>query len=391
VHKTRTRNTILTAVGFAAWLAYVLACAPAFSPDDTKVLFPSLDPKTAATTLAMYDRTTNTTRTLLVPRDRRQASQRGEGHDGMSLGSAWTPDGQRAIGFWAESTEELRVAIIPIKGAEPVRLLTIPNLDDVPQLVVQKLAILGGSLFVTTKEDVVRVDLATGDTTSKPLAGQPLLQSRGGRLYYLKDLMDKPERELRKWEFGRLDPDTLTPTAAFQSEERVARFWEVSADGSRLAVQQEVDTVWHIVVLAGTRVERRIPVGTRESQVLPFNMTWSRDGSTIYTTYQKVGDKGLSEFGILELPVNGSAPRRTPLFSMTLADDENLGGFQLDLSHDRRTVAASSTFLALSGNKNDMKPEDCALYLVDLSRADRRVTKIAIPMPQAARTEPAGK
>ena len=62
---TRTRDTALTVIGFAAVLLYILACV-SFSPDDSKVLFPSNDPKTGGTVLAVYDRGAHTTRALLA-------------------------------------------------------------------------------------------------------------------------------------------------------------------------------------------------------------------------------------------------------------------------------------------------------------------------------------
>jgi hypothetical protein len=55
---------------------------------------------------------------------------------------------------------------------------------------------------------------------------------------------------------------------------------------------------------------------------------------------------------------------------------------QVDVSHDGKTLAAASTYLQMSsGSKvqRRLKPEDVALYFIDLSRPDRKVTKVPIP------------
>ena len=391
VNKTGVRNTILTVIAFAAWLAYILACAPAFSPDDTKVLFPSIDPRTGATTLAMYDRTSQATRTLLVPRDSRQRESVGESHDGMSLASAWSPDGQQAIALWAESKEDLRVAVIPIAGREPVRLIDVPDMDNATDVVLRAPAILGGRLVVSTKKAITRVDLLTGDRTSGEGGGAEV-QARGGRLYYARDLPRESDKAPQKWEFGRLDADTLAMTPVLQSEEKVSGFFAVSGDGARLAIEQEGDDdTWSVLVFAGPRLERRIPLGTKQAPVALFNMIWSATNAVLYATYQKVNDNLPDEFGVAEVALDGTPPRYTPLFSASISLDNSGGVFQLDLSHDGRTLAAASTFLGIMGDdKGRMRPEDLALYLVDLSRPDRRVTKVAIPLPPPEKTA-AGK
>jgi hypothetical protein len=384
VNTTGLRNTALTVVGLAAWLLYILACGPAFSPDDKKVLFPSIDARTGATTLAMYDRAAKTTRTLFVPRDSEQAGSVGEEHDGMSISSAWSPDGRQAIAYWAESKEDLRIAVIPIAGGDAVRLLYVPDVGDATRVVTFPPAIVGGRLFVPMKERVVRIELATGERTSKE-AGLASVVEQGGRLFYSRDLPRASDKEPQRWEIGRLDPETLAATPIVQSDEKSSGVFGVSEDGSRLAVEQEED-VWSILVFDGARMTRRIPLGTKEAPIVLFNLIWSRDNSRLHAAYGKETPDAPNEFGVAEVPVDGTAPQYTPLFRAEISPDDSGGVFQVDLSHDGRTLAAASTFLALFGDHRDrVKPEDLALYLVDLSRRDRRVTKIAIPVPPAKR------
>ena len=60
------RNAALALVGLLALTIYILACT-SFSPDDTKVLYPSFDQATGAIGMAVYDREARTSETLFVP------------------------------------------------------------------------------------------------------------------------------------------------------------------------------------------------------------------------------------------------------------------------------------------------------------------------------------
>jgi hypothetical protein len=53
--------------------------------------------------------------------------------------------------------------------------------------------------------------------------------------------------------------------------------------------------------------------------------------------------------------------------------------FQGAISHDGKAAAVASTYLAC-GDKG-LKPDDCALFLVDLKDPNRKVTRVPIPMP----------
>ena len=52
---------------------------------------------------------------------------------------------------------------------------------------------------------------------------------------------------------------------------------------------------------------------------------------------------------------------------------------QAAISHDGKTAAIASTYLACS--EKEFKAADCALFIVDLSNPKWKVTKVPIPMP----------
>jgi hypothetical protein len=374
-------DLVLTLVGFAAWLIYILACGPSFSPDDTKILYPSIDPKTGATALALYDRAAGTSRALLVPPlDRGKSGSRSERHEGMALATTWTPDGARAVALWAESDDVLRVAVVPVAGASPVRLLRIDDLGDAAfDVIVGGPAIHGGHLFVSKDEEVRRIDMETGESASKDVGGETVVVTARDRLHYYRELETK-EGQPERWEFGQMDPETFALTPAFTSDVKAEHFWVVSDDGARIVAESESPCT--MAIIAGGKVERRLEIGTDGNGVVCGRPVWSRDGATLYAPYRRRAKEGQVEYGVMEVPVSGGAPRYTPLFGATGTGDINdMTIFQIALSHDQKTVAAPSTFIALNSDQGKVKPDDVALFLVDLSRADRRVTRVAIPAP----------
>jgi hypothetical protein len=82
----------------------------------------------------------------------------------------------------------------------------------------------------------------------------------------------------------------------------------------------------------------------------------------------------------MEIPFSEAPPRELTLINDAPGQDEALAYyFQAAISHDGKTAAIPSTYLACT--EEEFKPADCALFLVDLSDAKWKVTKVPIPMP----------
>ena len=280
---TETRNWILGGIGLLGLVLYILACV-SFSPDDSKVLYPSFDPKTVGMVMAMYDRSTRTSRALLTfPAN----------DDGPLIRPFWTPDGSDAVALWREEHDEV---------------LRIAGLVD-----------------------------------TRSLALTPLFEA--------SDLDD-------------------------------ASVFAVSRDGTRLAVLSESENSRDplISVFQNGRLLRKLPMDSETNGIDEIGtFEWSKDGNTLYCIYAKNLHKGDShQFGIVEVRADGSAMRAIPLFSGDIGRfDEDIFVSQLDISHDGKTLALASTY----HGGPDFKPEDLALYFIDLSRADRRITMVPIPLP----------
>jgi hypothetical protein len=82
----------------------------------------------------------------------------------------------------------------------------------------------------------------------------------------------------------------------------------------------------------------------------------------------------------MEIPLGAAPVRETTL--ITAAPSENDSDetcFQGSVSHDGKTFAVDSTYLACIEPR--FKARDCALFFVDLRSPNRKVTKVPIPMP----------
>jgi hypothetical protein len=80
------------------------------------------------------------------------------------------------------------------------------------------------------------------------------------------------------------------------------------------------------------------------------------------------------EFGVLEIPLNEQPLRWIPIFHDSNLNN-TLGQAQGSLSHDGRTWAVATTFI------ENLKPDNYALYLVDVSRSKPKITKVPIAQP----------
>jgi len=375
---TRTRDAALTVIGLAAVLLYILACA-SFSPDDSKVLFPSNDPETGGTVLAVYDRGAHTTRALLA-----FPPPSGDNNDGCVIRPAWTPDGSHVVALWGDNDDEFRITVLPISGKGPMRMLVVKDVKgDMPSAMLVPPPIVGSQMFSGEDGQIRRVDLQSGVTLVKKVEGDFLLMGQRDRVYYGRELPEAGAKGPRA-EIGLVDADTLALTPLFETTGTGGDppYFAVSRDGARVALAGEKDSVPQILVFEGNQLRNTIPIGSKTDEIDIGFFQWSRDASTLYGAFRtKVADSEY-KLGVLEVPAAGGAARQIPLFRVTGKEDSDVQALQVDVSHDGKTLAAASTYLQTSsGSKSQqrLKPEDVALYFIDLSRPDRKVTKVPIP------------
>ena len=208
--------------------------------------------------------------------------------------------------------------------------------------------------------------------------------AKGNQLYYIARLEAAEDDVI---ELGRIDPERLSRNPIFQLKEEECGepfgFAAANGNGTRFALTAKHGNIPHILLVRGNALEKSIPVLDEDIDI--GNLEWSPDEQTLYVAYVKdLDEDSLGQYGILEVPVNGGSMRNIPLFTGKKEEDGDTLIFQIALSADGQRIAATSACL------DGVKPEDHALYLVDLSSFKRDVTKIAIPLPAGSETT-AGK
>jgi hypothetical protein len=381
------RNSILGLIAMAALSLYVLACSTAFSPDDQHVLYPAFDAQSGAVGIADYDRSSSRSEMLFLPatvKDGDVASS-----EPWLMRPQWLPDGRNIVVAWAGegpgSDHDLTLAVLPF-GAMPrtTRMYHLTDMKDVAARLVLPLPMVGNRLFLfSASNSIVRLDLMTGACTRHAFAdarGDIVLypSPRQDAVFYVEQRKDDSHGA----EFGRINADTLarTPLMSFTNEPADGGFLGCSADGKRVAIAEKTDAGLRLVVLdAGKQVFTQMLTSTNED-VKFGSFGLSPRGDALLASYVEThAGETNSTLGLMEVPFNDAPKRRTVLLKTTKLKDEAALYTQAGVSHDGKTAAVATTYLACEDD--DFKRADCALFLVDLSDPNRKVTKVTIPIP----------
>ncbi len=374
---------VLSLTALAALVVFIIACT-SFSPDDSKVLFSTYDPEAQAYGVGLYDRSTRATTTLFVPQEHQSDSSRGEP---ALIRAQWLADGRHILVSWGRDVEDddLDLAVLPYGHVGPTRFIHLEGLDEGVSQMRMPLATAGGHLFLRGESNtLVRVNLLTGEVSQRAVSKDivPHASPGGDRAFYLSQI----DEDDSKWEFGLIDADTweLKPTARFELDESLkdVELAAVSPDG-KWAIGHQEDPP-QVLFLEGGEVKRRVALGGEGEEVNVSVFAISTQNQTAYAPYWKKtkGDTDI-EAGILELPFPDGQPRRVPLIGR-IKSGEGAGAwcFQPSVSHDGKTLAIASTYL-VAGDAQVAK-SDCALFLVDLSDPERKVTRVPVPWPPDA-------
>jgi phosphate transport system substrate-binding protein len=362
----------LLAVAAIAVLAGIFACRPAWSPDSKRLLFSAVDE--GGRLVACYDRASGKVERLYVPPTRHQF-----------VNAMWSEDGQRAVilsGSGRSNPVTVAVAQLAVPATEPKVVQTV--VTDTGALDGDALVaaiVVKGYLFFST-DSIMRVNLATGETTiTKGGRGERLAVVRCGEgLGYVQHQISKNTAVRGDWEVGQLDPETLQrspllrsksfpdmdlqPRPAFSLDlERIAL---PTADGNALVVFREGKVEWTMAL--GPKL-----------QVQVNDIQWARHGGSLYASLCRMREQGGLTWSLFESTIGGSVQREVKLFASELPNmldnaDRRLG---LAISPDGKVAALTTAYVPLA-------LADHGLYLVDLTKGKRKVTKL--PFPQASGT-----
>ena len=392
--RERLLHAVLAVVGIGALTAYLVACRPAWSPDGSKLLFPYFNPKTEKVGVALFDRETRKTSSLLVCEPK-------PGKKVTWVQAQWDRAGERAIVVQVEDADvRLHLLVRPVDPPGPTRTFAVPvhELSPFPGVPLPE---VDGNVFISDKEYLIRVDLETGKTDREGVEGEPVLVGTKNRIYYLRMVPAKAAAEGEEktdgaakddYELGTVDANRLVLKPVSRLPEKdvgeVLPFFALSPDGSVVAMTGRKEGTIRLLLVARGRLQKSIPLKLASKANVVGNLEWSRDGKTIYVALirnAKEQEQRPAQFCIGEISAETGAMRVTPLLHARIGGtaDDGIASlyFQIALSPDGKTIAASPTLLGLSGAEGPTleHENDRALYLVDLTTAGRIITKVPIP------------
>jgi hypothetical protein len=384
MRKPMVWNSTAALAGLGALLVYILACT-SFSPDDSKVLYVTVNPQSGLTAVAVYDRKTAKSELLFEPSTRDVA---GSGAAKPALmRPQWLDGGHDFLVNWMvgadNDTEPLNLAVVPFDRRGPTRTIVLTNLEKGGwgvRLAYWPTPVVGSNVFLSGETNsLIRLNLITGEmrvqTNQQILI--PFPSPDNDRLFYLGGARDSNGPA----EFGLLNPETFARTPLFQFKDDIALDSVVlSRDAKKFAYQLDNESPPIIHLLETGQPARTVSLASLGEKTAINIRQFSSKGDILYGSFNSFTDRDHETYGLVEIPLDGSAIRKTTLISDSeIEDKKNLTVFQIDLSHDGKTVAVESLWMAY-GDK-PIKAEDCALFLVDLGDPQRKVTKVPIPLP----------
>ncbi len=380
-----SRNSALALFGLGALVTAIVACT-SFSPDDTKILYPSLDAASGAIGMAVYNRETKKSEMLFVPIKRTGDSLTNQVTSPELFRGHWL-DNRRVVLAWSagnDDEEGLSIATLPVGGGSAFKQYQLPHEKDQNSTLTQPLSVVGDRLFLMQqKTNLARLHLDSGIVETTPLGTDSgdflLLPGLDGKsLFYLGSThgADSPTA------FGRLDPVSLkrTPVLTFTNEFAEHSFYIYDARGRTLAFLGKSDDSNELVVLRAGKPEFRRTLGTTNGGYAFGNAAFNRDVDRLWATFRKEAGSNSVAYGLMEIPLSDAPTTETILFTSNEADKSDaVMYFQAGFSHDGKTAAISTAYLACAGS--NFKPGNCALFLIDLAGRERKVTRVEIPLP----------
>ncbi len=397
--KRNPLHTALGIIGLLGALLYVLACRPSWSPDSSKVLFTYRNPQTDQCGVAVYNRATGAVTSLF--------SREFTGNDSHYIPSAvWASDGRRAIVVWGE-TQDIKkkntatretdtvtagwphVQVFPIGVKGETRDIKLRDFQPDDAIYVLPPVESQGKLYLgkTGVGAFMQLDLKSGKKKLRDLEDERelIFYNRHGRVAYAREGAESSD----DLEFGALDPRNLRLHALFTLKKQALVPYGVTdyevllafePHGARLAMPAlGADQRDMILICNDGGLERVLKPEMPVKAYRLGNLEWSRDGKTLYgTVITPTENEKIRQYSLAEIPVEGGPVRLAPIVRSTISADDSWMQFQISLSPDGETIAASTAHF----DKGDVAPAGRGLFLVDLRDPHRKVTRIQYPPMQ---------
>jgi hypothetical protein len=388
---TPVRNSILSILALAGLAAYILACA-SFSPDDSKVAVPAFDQQTGDFGVGVFDRKTGKTAHLFSLSMIENLDE--PRYNSRILRTAWI-GGKRVLAAWADEEGKgkngLTLLTLPVEGGGATRLTVLPEVrnggnDSIPT----PLALAGSRLLVALGSNLVaRVDLDSGRIQSHPCQAAELVVYPAGSSDFVLYAAKRTSQDTG-FELGLLNADTFALAPLFQAQEAdldADITPALSRDGKQAALLRKQGADYHFKLLRAGEPARSIRVAADIKDLTIGNVCFAAKGDVVYAAFSgRVQTQTNLSLGFLEVPLDGRPAQPTVLVNVLHKQDTDaVRYFEIVLSHDGKTLAVPTTYLytAADEDKTMIDASDCALFMVDLTKAPYRITKAALPLPKA--------
>ncbi len=371
----RPLHVVLAVIASVSLLIYVLACTTSFSPDDRQVLYPTFDPPSGALGVALYDRESGRSETLYAASKMAVATNQ---HP-LLMRAEWLPDGRHILVAQASKESGLSLSVLPRGVSEPVRHLNGAAWKEALVALELPFAMVGTQIFLNDEHQFGRLDWRTGATQFNTNGIIALPGGDGKTLVGWRELSDQAAGE-----FGVIDPETLAfqPQATLTNQlgEGVFPVYRPREHEILFITSQSTNQELQIVCAGRKTFSRLLLRPGCEVKVFGLSLDVGPQNDRVFAAYaSQAANQTNSECGLLEIPLNDQPLVFTPLFHLPSVRDQEMLLAQPSLSHDGKTWAIATTLLYQQSK--EFAPEDCALFLVDVTQPTRPVTKVPIAVP----------
>lgn len=379
--KRNLLHPVLGIIGMVGWMLYILACTqwPSWSPDSSKVIFPYRRATGKYAGVALYEKTAGTVRPMFIrPLDKDE--------DFPILQSQWALNGKDIIITLLEK-QTLDIFIMRAEPGGPIRNVTVRDLEsDLPGPFPE----LDGAMYFIDKQSLISMEIATGRIQRHELHEQDvsLLFAKDGELFYNKEeKSDQTPSDQTTFEIGSIDLSEFTLHKLFQFN---PRDWKLESprDASSESLSPLFATVadrdQNAPILVFTRRGLQRVVAPRDlPEKFAFeSLQLSNDGTSVYVAMvTPTSDIHVWQHSLAEISLEGKASRITPICQIKNKNNEDMsqqGVLELSLSPDGQTVAVTPATL----DAEYIEEKDRALFLIDLSGAERQISKIPAPISE---------
>jgi hypothetical protein len=304
------------------------------------------------------------------------------------LRAGWLANGRDIVITYASPKDDekagVTVVVMPWGGRKPVRTFHVSDLKNAGEALISPLCIAGDQLFLhASGKGIARLDLRSGALATKEfedakgdLSFYPAPD--GASVFYFE--ADNPSGG--QTTIGRLNPKDFSRTPLMVVSNSLSQGTAVAydMDGKVLALLAGGDDKAALQVWRDGKVAFSRDVDTHGKKTVFGNAILVPSGKAVRASFQQASGTNAVSYGLMEIPFSEAPTREVTLIKDAPPQDEaSVSYFQAGVSHDGKTAALASTYLALM--EKPISPADCALFFVGLSDPNWKVTKVPIPMP----------